>query len=47
MLTIGGGIAWPAWTHLIVDVQYRYGRVWASDQGFNVNRAGVGIGVRF
>jgi opacity protein-like surface antigen len=47
MLTIGGGVMCPAWQHVIIDLQYRYGRVFASDQGFTINRAGVGIGVRF
>src|SRR5262249_32176248 len=44
MLTLGGGVAWPAWQYLVIDVQYRYGRVFTSDQGINVNRAGVGLG---
>jgi opacity protein-like surface antigen len=47
MLALGGGVAWSVWHHLVIDLQYRYGRVFASDQGINVNRAGVGIGVRF
>lgn len=47
MLSIGGGIAWPAWQHLVVDFQYRYGRIFTASQGVNVNRAGVGVGVRF
>lgn len=47
MLTIGGGVAWLAWQRLVIDFQYRYGRVFTADQGTNVNRAGTGIGVRF
>jgi opacity protein-like surface antigen len=47
MVTAGGGVAWSPVRQLVVDFQYRYGRVFASDQGLNVNRAGVGIGVRF
>jgi opacity protein-like surface antigen len=47
MLTLGGGVAWPVWTRLVVDLQYRYGRVFIPDAGLNINRAGVGIGVRF
>jgi opacity protein-like surface antigen len=47
MLSIGGGVMWAAWQRLVVDVQYRYGRVFAPDQGININRIGVGIGVRF
>jgi opacity protein-like surface antigen len=46
MLALGGGVVWPVWQHLAVDLQYRFGRVFA-DPRVNVNRAGVGIGVRF
>ena len=47
MLSIGVGAVWPAWQKLIIDFQYRYGRVFTEDEGLNVSRAGVGIGVRF
>jgi len=47
MLSIGVGVVWPAWQKLIVDFQYRYGRVFTSDEGLNLSRAGIGIGVRF
>jgi opacity protein-like surface antigen len=47
MLSVGGGVAWPAWERLVVDFQYRFGRIFAQDQGINTNRAGVGIGIRF
>jgi len=47
MLSVGVGAVWPAWRNLIVDFQYRYGRVFTSDEGLNLSRAGVGIGVRF
>jgi opacity protein-like surface antigen len=47
MLEFGGGVVWPAWKRLIVDFQYRYGYVFATGQGLNINRAGVGIGFRF
>jgi opacity protein-like surface antigen len=46
MLSFGAGVAWPVWEKLVVDFQYRYGRVFTSE-GLNMNRAGVGIGVRF
>jgi opacity protein-like surface antigen len=46
MLSLGGGVAWAVWGNLLVDFQYRYGRVF-TDEGLNINRAGVGIGVRF
>jgi opacity protein-like surface antigen len=46
MLSIGGGVMWSVWKQMVIDVQYRYGRVF-SDDGININRAGIGLGVRF
>jgi opacity protein-like surface antigen len=46
MVGLGVGAVWPAWRQMIVDVQYKWGRVFA-DEAVNVNRAGIGIGVRF
>jgi opacity protein-like surface antigen len=46
MFTLGGGIVWPAWRQLIVDFRYQFGRI-STDTPITVNRAGVGIGVRF
>jgi opacity protein-like surface antigen len=46
MLVVGGGVQWAAWRQMIVDLQYRYNRVF-TDPGMNINRAGVGIGFRF
>ena len=47
MLSFGGGVGIPVGSALIFDVQYRYGRVFTSNEGLNINRAGLGIGVRF
>jgi opacity protein-like surface antigen len=47
MMTIGVGAVWPAYQRVIVDFQYRYGRVFTEDEGLNLSRAGIGIGVRF
>jgi opacity protein-like surface antigen len=47
MLSVGGGLGWPVSRHVIVDLQYRYGWIFTSGEGLNVNRAGVGVGVRF
>jgi opacity protein-like surface antigen len=47
LLTFGAGVMWPVWERLVIDLQYRYGRVFADDEGININRAGVGVGVRF
>jgi opacity protein-like surface antigen len=46
MFTVGGGVVWPAWRQLIVDLQYQYGRI-STDTAITVNRAGIGVGVRF
>lgn len=47
MLSLGIGATWLAYHQFIVDFQYRFGRVFTSGDGLNVNRAGVGLGVRF
>jgi opacity protein-like surface antigen len=55
MFVVGGGVAWTAWQRLVIDFQYRYGRIAAEDQlpsqtpipAISVNRAGAGIGFRF
>lgn len=46
MFTVGGGVVWPAWRQLFVDLQYQYGRI-STDTAITVNRAGIGVGVRF
>lgn len=46
MLTLGGGVVWPAWRQLIVDLQYQYGRI-STDTAITVNRLGLGVGIRF
>jgi opacity protein-like surface antigen len=47
MLTLGGGVTWPAWRQLILDFQYRYGRIFADDQAIVAQRAGIGLGIKF
>jgi len=47
MMVVGGGAMYPAWQSLVIDIQYRYGRVFADGGGINVSRIGVGVGVRF
>src|SRR5262249_26963790 len=47
MLSLGGGVVVPVWQRLIADLQFRYGRIFADNEGINVSRAGVGVGVRF
>ncbi len=47
MLSFGGGVAWPAWKQLVLDLQFRYGRILTEDQGTNLARAGIGVGIRF
>jgi opacity protein-like surface antigen len=47
MVSFGGGVGVPVGRMMIIDVQYRYGHVFTSDEGLNINRLGVGLGVRF
>lgn len=47
MLLLGVGATYPAWRQLILDFQFRYGRIFAPDQGINVSRAGIGVGFAF
>jgi opacity protein-like surface antigen len=47
MLTLGAGVAVPIWQTLVLDFQYRFGRIFTEEQGITTNRAGVGFGVRF
>jgi opacity protein-like surface antigen len=47
MLSLGLGVVWPVRQPLVIDFQYRYGRIFADNQGISVNRVGVGVGVRF
>lgn len=47
MLSLGGGVVWHVASPFFVDLQYRFGRIFAEGNAFNVNRAGIGVGVRF
>ena len=47
MLDVGAGAMWTPTARLILDLQFRYGRIFAEDGGINVVRAGIGVGVRF
>jgi len=47
MLSVGVGLGLPVWQRLIVDLQYRYGRIFTPGEALNASRGGVGIGVRF
>jgi opacity protein-like surface antigen len=47
MVEAGAGAMWTPTARLVLDLQFRYGRIFAEDGGINVSRAGVGIGVRF
>jgi opacity protein-like surface antigen len=47
MVDAGGGATWTPIARLILDLQFRYGRIFAEDAGINVVRAGIGVGVRF
>jgi opacity protein-like surface antigen len=47
MISIGGGVDVAMGRTILLDVQYRYGRVFTSDEGLNINRVGAGLGFRF
>ena len=47
LLALGIGAVVPVWSRVVVDLHYRYGRIFAPDEGINVSRAGIGIGVSF
>ena len=47
MATFGAGIVLPVHGDIIVDLQYRFGRVFAGDSSIDINRAGLGLGIRF
>jgi opacity protein-like surface antigen len=47
MLTLGGGVTLPVWQRLILDFQYRYGRIFTDDQAITAQRAGLGLGIGF
>lgn len=46
MFTVGGGVVWPAWRQLIVDLHYQFGRI-STETPITVSRAGIGLGIRF
>jgi opacity protein-like surface antigen len=52
-LTVGGGVRMPFKERYLVDISYRYGRIFPKtsqiqdDTGINTNRIQAGIGVRF
>jgi opacity protein-like surface antigen len=47
MVTIGGGISYPAWQSVVFDFQFRFGHVFAEGDSINSSRAGLGLGFRF
>jgi opacity protein-like surface antigen len=47
MLTLGGGVTLSVWRQLVLDFQYRYGRIFDDDQAIVAQRAGVGLGIKF
>jgi opacity protein-like surface antigen len=47
LIQAGAGVMWPVWHQLVIDVNFRYGHIFADDSGINISRAGIGVGVRF
>jgi opacity protein-like surface antigen len=46
MISLGIGVDWAIGKAFMIDLNYRYGRVFTSE-GLNINRVGAGVGVRF
>ena len=46
MFTLGGGVVYPVWHQVIVDLHYQYGRI-STDTAITISRAGIGVGLRF
>jgi opacity protein-like surface antigen len=46
MFTVGGGAVYPVWRDVFVDLHYQFGRI-STDTPITVNRAGLGLGIRF
>jgi opacity protein-like surface antigen len=47
MFVAGGGAMLSPSARLVLDLQFRYGRIMADDGGINVSRVGIGVGLRF
>jgi opacity protein-like surface antigen len=47
VFVVGGGVAYPIWQRILLDFQFRFGRIMAEDDAITVGRAGLGVGVRF
>jgi len=47
MISLGGGATYPIYQQVVLDLQFRYGHVFASGESINVTRAGIGLGIRF
>jgi opacity protein-like surface antigen len=46
MFTLGGGVVYPVWHQLFVDLHYHFARI-STETAITVNRAGLGVGISF
>jgi len=46
MITVGGGVVYPVWRQLFVDLHYHFAHV-SADTPISVNRVGLGLGITF
>lgn len=46
-IALGGGLMIPVQQRMFGELSYRFVRIFAEDGGINVNRAGLGFGIRF
>jgi opacity protein-like surface antigen len=47
MLDFGGGVTWPLWKSVAIDLQYRFGRVLNGSRSVTMHLAGAGLAVLF
>jgi opacity protein-like surface antigen len=46
MFTLGGGVVYPVWHQMIVDLHYHFGHI-STETAITVSRAGLGLGITF
>jgi opacity protein-like surface antigen len=46
MITVGGGVVYPVWRQLFVDLHYHFAHI-STQTSITVNRVGLGLGISF
>src|SRR5205809_546227 len=47
MICGGGGVMVSVWRQLLIDLQFRTGRISTEDEKTTVHRVGLGLGIKF